>query len=103
MENIGRVSSVDLSRGFKKDPWIRDQPGYGKSCVVNAVLTAHEVLRHQRTIDPGQNMIMKCVDLTERSSHLADFDEKSARDCGKGNIAFLEGDPLLTVRKEEVR
>src|SRR5262245_1303516 len=102
MEHIGRVTPKDLSRSLKKDPWIADQPGHGKSGIVDALLTGHEVVCHYWTIDPGQHMIMKCVDLTERSPHLADFDEESARYCGKRNIAFLEFDPFLTVRKEEV-
>src|SRR5262249_6896909 len=65
-KNIGRVAAVDLSGKVHKPVLGRGKDVLNRDAgIVNAVLTAHQVLRHQRTVHPRQHMVVHGVDLAE--------------------------------------
>ena len=43
------------------------------SGVVDAILAADQILRHQRAVGPGQHVVVQRVDLAECGAHLADL------------------------------
>ena len=102
-EHVGRVAAKHLPRSFKEDALgSRQNALHREPGVINAVLAADQVRTHQRTIHPGQHVIVHHVDLTKCGSHLADFRHESSRQCREGNVAFLEIDAFLAERHEEI-
>src|SRR5437016_2562240 len=102
LEKVIRISTENLSRRFKKDPGIWYQLRNRESRIVNAVFTAHEVIRHDGTIGPRQHMIVKGVDLAKSGTHLACSHEQTTGDRRECQITFLEGDTLFAEGEKEV-
>src|SRR5262249_31209883 len=71
--------------------------------IVDAILTSHEIVCDNGAIGPGQHVIVKCVHLTEGSSHLSDLDKQPAGDCRKCDVPFLKVYAFLAERKKKVR
>src|SRR5215813_1381268 len=103
VEHIVRIPSIDLSSRFKKNPGIGNQSGDRETGIVDAILTSHEIVCDNGAIGPGQHVIVKCVHLTEGSSHLSDLDKQPAGDCRKCDVPFLKVYAFLAERKKKVR
>ena len=72
------------------------------SGIVNPILTAHQILSDQRTIHPGQHVIVQRIYLTKSGAHLARFGNKSRRQSGEGDEALFQVNPSFTERDKEI-
>ena len=86
----------------------RNSQGFGisratrEAGVADAFFAADQVVGHERTIGPRQQVRVQGVDLAERRAHLADLREQSAGQRRKRDEPFLELDALLAKRQEEI-
>ena len=97
-----RVAAEHLAGCFEEDPGIRNQPRHRKAGVADAVFAAYQVVDHERTVGPGQNVIVERVHLAERRAHLANFCQQSSRQRRERDKPFLDIHALFSERNEEV-
>ncbi len=103
VELIVRIAPENL-RGALQD----DLLGSGEDAaerharVVNPILPTHQVLGHQRTIGPGQHMVMQSVYFSEGGAHFANPQVQAAAQCGKRELTLFEIDALFAEADEEV-
>src|SRR5215831_4525677 len=96
------MSTNHLACRFEEEPRIRDQSRKGKARIVHTVLTAYQVCCNERTIGPGQHVIVEAVDFTECGAHLSGLHQETAWNRRKREVALLEIDALLAKRNKEV-
>src|SRR5882724_5509191 len=102
-EDVTGIAPEGLPRKLQKPIFGRWQDMLnGEPGVINSVFAAHKVLRHQRTIHPGQYVIVHRVHLAESRAHLATSCYKAGRQGCKGDVAFFQIDSRFAERKEEV-
>src|SRR5438045_8983265 len=71
-EYVTGVAAKSLAGEFHKPV-----PGCGNnvlnrdSGIVNSILAAHQIARHQRTVNPGQYVVMQSIHLAKGGAHLA--------------------------------
>ena len=90
----GRGKEYPFGKG--NDAFDRD-PG-----IVDAVFSAHQILRDQRPIDKWQHVIVHAIDLAKSGSHFAHARHKTARQRRKRDEAFFQVDALLAKSQEEI-
>ena len=101
-EEIGRIAPEHLTGRFEEDPRVRDQPRHRNPRIVDSVLAADEIARHQRTIGPRQHVVVQRVHLAEGRAHLADLGQQAARQFRERQKSFLEIDARFPERDEEI-
>src|SRR5947209_4065878 len=102
-ENIRGITTESLSGKLQK-PILRRRNDVlnGESSIIDSILTAYKILRHQRTIHPWQHMVMQRVHLTESRAHLSTSGDEARRQRGKRNVAFFQVDSFFAKGNEEV-
>ena len=68
----------------------------------DAVLAAHQVLRHQRPVRPRQHVIVQRVHLAERRAHLARLQLQAGGQRGERDVALFQIDAVLAEGDEEI-
>src|SRR6516225_3316341 len=101
MENVIGVAAVDLRGRFQEKPFVRDQSCDGKTGVIDAVFAGYQVIGDNRTIRPGQHVIVQRIHLSKRSPHLSDFYQQPARKGWKSQVTLLESHSLFAKRNKE--
>ena len=102
-EEFIRISPKNLSGSFQKNVLGgRQDSGNRKSDVINPVLAAHQALRHQRTVNPREHVIVESIDLAERRAHLADLRHQTGGQRGESQIALFQVHAFFSKRKEEI-
>src|SRR5258708_3108850 len=89
-ENVTGVAAVNLGRSLKEPVFRRgEKPRKRNTGIVNAVLTADEIVGHQRPVNERQRVIVDGVDLAKFGSHLADLQKEPGWERSKEDITFL--------------
>src|ERR1019366_5500167 len=102
-EDVGAVTAEDLGHAFEEDTLGSGQDAAERDAgVVDAILTAHQVLVNQGPVNPGQDVIVQGVDPTEGGAHLANLELKGGGERGKGEVAFLNADALFAEADKKV-
>src|SRR5712664_1876311 len=102
-ENVTGVAAVNLGRSLE-EPVFRSgqEPRKGDAGIVNAVLTADQIVGHQRPVNERQRVIVDRVDLAKFCAHLADFQKEPRRKRSKGDVTFLHIYPRFAEGDESV-
>src|SRR5262249_34278869 len=65
-------------------------------------LASHQVLGHQRAVDPWQDMVVKGIDFPKSRSHLSHLYLEPGWQGGERQVAFFQGDTLFSKSQEEI-
>src|SRR5260370_23798311 len=73
-ENGIGVAAVNLGRSLDESVFRGGQePREGDAGIVDAVLTADQIVGHQRPVNERQRVILDCVDPAQLAAHLSNF------------------------------
>src|SRR5260370_8291410 len=102
-EEMGWIAAKALTRKLQ-EPILgrRNNVLNGNPGVVDAVFAADQVLRHQRTVHPGQYVVVQRVHFAEGSAHFAAFSDESGRQGREGEKAFFGGNSGVREREKKV-
>ena len=102
-EDASDSPAVDLARRLEEERRVREEPRDRDAGVREPLLAAHQVLRHERPIRPGQHVVVHaCSTLPKAASHLPDLQQEAAGQRGEGDEALLDLDALGAEGEEEV-
>src|SRR5207249_1339632 len=102
LEHIAGVTTEALPGELQKPV-----PGSGNnvldrdSGIVNAVFTTYKILIDQRTVYPGQHVIVQGVDLAEGGAHLARLCYKTFRQRSESDETLFQVDAFFAKGDEE--
>src|SRR5205823_425180 len=72
------------------------------SGIVNSIIAALQIERNQRTVNPGQYVVMQSVHLAEGGAHLASLYDKPFGQRRKSKKAFFQVYSFFAKRNEEI-
>src|SRR5262245_53942331 len=96
MKDILRIASKHLTSALEKEPWVRDESRYRNSGIVYPVVAAEQVIGHERSIGPWQDVRVQGIHLAKRRTHFSDPHQDVTGKRGKGDVAFLDGNTCFT-------
>src|SRR5258708_33578343 len=90
-EHVRRISAKELRGAFEEDSFRRRQQSRQREAdIVEAVFAASEVLAHQWTIGPWQDVVVLRVYFSESRAHLAHSQTQSGGQGGEGEEGFFD-------------
>ena len=102
-KDVGAVAAEELRRALEEQALRGGKDAAdGEPRVVDAVLAAHQILRHQRTVRPGQDVVVHGVYPAKRRAHLSHLELESPRQAGEREVALFERYSLLAKRDKHV-
>src|SRR5437899_12672460 len=66
------------------------------------MLAAHQIVRHQRPIYPGQDVVVHGIDLPKCGPHLSYLRDKARRQRREGDVTLLQIYPFFAKRQEKI-
>src|SRR5438309_12051331 len=102
-KDVSGIAAESLAGKFQEPIlWRGKDMLNGNTGIVNPILAAHEILRNQRTIHPGQHVIVHGVNLSERSSHFASPGQKTFWQRREGDVSLFQVHASFTKADEEI-
>src|ERR1700746_511076 len=103
LQTSARIATEQLSGCLQKNPLRRRNDALDRNTgIVNSILAGDKIGADERTINPGQHVIMKGIDLAEGGTHLAYFGNKAFRQGGKCDVALFQIDAFFPERQEKI-
>ena len=103
VEQVIGIAAENLRGAFEEESFgRRDDPAHRESGIVDAILAAHQILGHQRTVGPGKHVIMQGVHFAEGGPHLSDAQLEASGYGGESDKALFEVDSLFPEADEEI-
>src|SRR2546426_1937069 len=102
-EEARRLTPERLERHLGEDvAGKRDHFGRGDARADPALLSPEEVDDGQGLVGPGEHVQVERVDFSERGPHPTHLRQKARGEARESHESFLDADPFLAERKEEV-
>src|SRR5262245_41372294 len=86
MKDILGMASKYLTGALEKEPWVRDESRYRNSGIVYPVVAAEQVIGHERSIGPWQDVRVQGIHLAKRRTHFSDPHQDVTGKRGKGDV-----------------